>query len=259
MDFEQATQALEQDLSKETQTTTPPENGQSQEPVDLGKASKVVWDGKEYTPEQLRKAMMFQSDYTKKMQGISEEKKYISNLRYDLASVKKNPKLADAFMKTYPKEYHAYLEDVMPQDWKNGEQQASNLPPEVKEQLDYFQNYIKEQEVSREEQNLEKISGNMMKKYPEALEDVVLARAEAMVSQNQNLTPEVWDRLYKTSHDFMVKKMTDKQNTTFDAQKNANQKARGIGPGGGTPGQAPPKRSMKEATEDAIRDLSNRR
>lgn len=261
MGLEQAEQALDQDLNQTSQTPAPAEGQSAQNagPLNLDTAEKVSWKGKEYTPAQLEKLFMMQSDYTKSKQAIAEEKKYISNLRYDLQTVKKNPALANEFLKMYPKEYHAYLDDVMPQDWKNGSQQASNLPPEIQDKLDRFDSYIREQEVTREESNLEKVSQSMMNKYPEALEDVVLARAEALIGENKNLTPEVWDKLYKASHEFMLNKMTQKQNTTFDNQKNANQKARGIGPGGGTPGQAPVKLSMKEATEKAIQDLTNRR
>lgn len=258
MGIEQANEALDQGLNQETQAPAPSE-GQPSGPYNLDTAEKVVWKGKEYTPGQLEKALMFQSDYTKKMQGIADEKKYISNLRYDLKTVRENPALANEFMKMYPQEYHAYLDDVMPADWKNKAQDASNLPPEIQQKLDRFDNYIKDQEVSREEANIEKISTSMMTKYPEALEDVVLARAEALVGQGTNLTQEHWEKLYKSSHDFMMKKMADKQNQTFDTQRNANLKGRGIGPGGGTPGQAPVKRNFAQATEAAIKDLSNRR
>lgn len=260
--FEQAQSALEQNIETESNSTNQPAGTQGQsvgtEPYDLDKAEKVRWEGKEYTPDQFRKLMMFQSDYTKKMQTISEEKKYISSLRYDLQAVRGNPKLAAEFMKIYPKEFHAYLDDVMPQDWKTKQSDESNLPPEIKEKLERFDSYIKDQEVSREEANIEKITSSLAQKYPDAIEDVVLARAQAIVEQGHNLTREDWDKLYKTSHDFMVKKMAEKQNKQFDAQKNANLRGRGIGPGGGTPGQAPRKMSMKEATEAAIQDLSGR-
>ena len=263
--FEQAQAALEQNIT-ETESTIeqgnqePQGQSASSEPLDLEKAEKIRWEGKDYTPDQFRKMMMFQSDYTKKMQSISKEKEYISNLRYDLQAVRQNPKLAAEFMKIYPKEYHSYLDDVMPQDWKSQQQSdLGNLPPEVKEKLERFDSYIKEQEVSREEANIEKITSSLSQKYPEAIEDVVLARAQAIIDQGHTLTKETWEKLYKTSHDFMVKKMTEKQNHKFDSQKNANLRGRGIGPGGGTPGQAPRKLSFDQATEAAIQDLTGRR
>jgi hypothetical protein len=260
MGIEQAEQALDQDLNNASAEAAPA-TGQPEQsgPFNLDTAEKVSWKGKEYTPAQFEKMMMMQSDYTKSKQAIAEERKYVSNLRYDLQAVKKNPALANEFLKTYPKEFHAYLEDVMPQGWQNGAKEASNLPPEVQEKLEFFENYINEQNVSKEEANLDRISTSMMQKYPEAIEDFVLARAEAYVNQNKNITPEVWDKLYKESHDFMLKKVAEKQNKTFDTQKNANLKGRGIGPGGGTPGQAPVKRNFAQATEAAIKDLSGRR
>lgn len=265
MGFEQAQSALEQDISEQQSTESKDNSGNegqsaASEPFELDKADKVKWEGKEYTPEQFRKLIMFQSDYTRKMQSISEEKKYVSNLRYDLQAVKQNPKLASEFMKIYPKEYHEYLNDIMPADWKAGskQQENSNLPPEIQEKLDRFDSYIKEQDVAREEANIEKITSSLAQKYPEAIEDVVLARAQAIVEQGHEITKEMWDKLYKTSHEFMVNKMTQAKNKQFDQQKGANQKGRGIGPGGGTPGQAPKKLSFNDATEAAIRDLTGR-
>lgn len=262
--FEQAQSALEQSVTEtESSGANQPAGTQGQsagaEPYDLDKAEKVRWEGKEYTPDQFRKMMMFQQDYSRKTQSIAQTQKYYENLQYDLDAVKSNPKLASEFQKLYPKEFHKYLDNVMPSDWKTGNQgEKSNLPPEIQEKLERFENYVKEQEVSREETKIDDITSKLAQKYPEAIEDVVLARAQALVEQGHNLTPENWDKLYKTSHDFMLKKMADKQNKQFDAQKNANLKGRGIGPGGGTPGQAPRKLSMKEATEAAIQDLTGR-
>jgi len=262
MGLEQANAALESDLGNTSQASAPAAQptGQPSGPIDLDTADKVRWEGKEYTPADFRKMMMFQQDYTRKTQSVAETQKYYENLQYDLEAVKGNPKLAAEFQKLYPQTFHKYLDTVMPKDWKNGSQQdESNLPPEIKEKLDRFDSYIKNQEVSAEETKIEAITSKLAQKYPDAIEDVVLARAQALVEQNHTLTPEIWDKLYKTSHEFMAKRIAEKQTKQFDAQKNANQQGRGIGPGGGTPGQAPVKRTFAQATDAAIQDLGNKR
>ncbi len=259
MGIEQANEALEAGLSEASTSATPAQStGQSvsTEPVDLDVVTKVKWEGKEYTPTDFRKMMMRQEDYTRKTQSLSETQKYYNALQYDFVAVRENPKLAQEFLKMYPETFHKYLDAVMPKDWKTGAQEEKgNLPPEIDARLSRFENYIREQEVSAEEAKIDNLTSKLSQKYPEAIEDVVLARAQAFVESGRNLSQEDWDKLYKTSHDFMVKKMTEKQNNNFNAQKNANQKGRGIGPGGGTPGQAPRRLSFNEATEAAIKDL----
>lgn len=265
MSFEQAQSALEQSITETDSSASASqgqEGGQSHdsEPIDLDTVTKVKWEGKEYTPSDFRKMMMFQSDYTKKTQSVAQTQKYYEALSHDLEAIRNNPQLVSEFQKIYPKEFHKYLDNVMPKDWKTGNQsERGNLPPEVEEKLARFDSYIKEQEVTAQEAKIESITSKLAQKYPEAIEDVVLARAQALVEQGHSLTQEHWDKLYKTSHDFMLKRMTDRQTKQFDSQKNANLKGRGIGPGGGTPGQAPRKLSFKDATEAAIQDLTGKR
>lgn len=261
MGLEQASAALESDLANTSSSSAPADQGTGQPsgPIDLDTADKVRWEGKEYSPADFKKMMMFQQDYTRKTQSVSESQKYYQNLEYDLEAVKNDPKLAAEFQKLYPKEFHKFLKVVMPKEWGGEGQKQGDLPPEIQEKLDRFDSYIKNQEVSAEEAKIESITSKLAQKYPDAIEDVVLARAQALVEQGHALNPEIWDKLYKTSHDFMVKKMTEKQTKQFDTQKNLNQQGRGIGPGGGTPGQAPVKRTMAQATEDAIRDMGIKR
>ena len=48
--------------------------------VEIDGLDKVVFRGKEYTPEEFDRAMLRQSDYTRKTQELAKERKYIDNL-----------------------------------------------------------------------------------------------------------------------------------------------------------------------------------
>jgi len=258
--FEQATEALESSLNGAESQQQEIGQSNSVNPIDLDTAEKIIWKGKEYTPDQLNKQFMLQSDYTKKAQALSESRKYYEALDTDLDAIRRNPGLKDEFLKVYPKEFHKFLRYAINESSSSqqSDDKNSNLPPEVQAALDRLnriEGYVQEKEVQAAEQQIENITSKMMQKYPEAVEEVVLAKAQALIENNIELTQERWDKLFKTSHESMLNRFKEKNNKTFNAQKTANAQARGIGSGGGTPSQAPRKMSFAEATEQAIRDL----
>ncbi len=122
-----------------------------------------------------------------------------------------------------------------------------------------MQNYIRNAEVQKIEAELDVKFHKLSQKYPEAIEDVVLARAQTLADQGTEMTDEVWDRLWKKQSDEMLGRYSARQKGSFNKQKAANETAKESGGGGGTPGQGPRKETMHQATERAIKELAGRR
>jgi hypothetical protein len=242
-------------------------NAAPQTVAELERLEKFKFDGKEYTPDQLRRERMLHADYTKKTQELSKERKFYDNLRYDLEKVRKNPALIDEFRQIYPEKFHAYLEMIEARaqanqsrmgDEMSGEERA-DLSPEVKEKLERFESYVRDQETSKHEAILEAKFSTLSKKYPDAIEDMVLARAQSLLDHKVQLTDQVWDKLWKESHNLIQSKVNNKQKTTLEAQREANKRASDTGSNGGTPGQAPAKMKLKDVADFAINDLRTRK
>lgn len=272
MGIEQANAALETDLNNNSGGESTDTNQQSntqgtpateQTPYVLDTAQKFMWKGKEMTPGQLEKGFMLHSDYTKKAQQVAEQRKFYDNVDADLEKVRANPALKSEFLKVYPKEFHKLLSYMgikeEPQGGMPNGFDKAQLPPEMQQALNdikSFKDYVQNNEIKAKEQELENISMRLTQKYPEAIEDVVLARAQVLIDDGVELTEAVWDKLYKASHEGMLKRDNERKTKTFDSQKQSNQQGRSIGKGGGTAGSAPKRMSMAEATEAAVRDYT---
>jgi hypothetical protein len=74
--------------------------------AELDKLEKFKFEGQEYTPQELKNAILRQSDYTRKTQEFSQERRFYDNLQADLRSVRSNPALAAEFRRTYPEKFH---------------------------------------------------------------------------------------------------------------------------------------------------------
>lgn len=244
-------------------------NGQASQPpsvVDISTLEKFKFGDRELTPDQLRKQMMLHQDYTKKTQEVAKDRRFYDNLPYDLEKLKKNPALVDEFMKVYPKAFHRYIEMLglkssQQTQGDQGTNQATMAPqkdPEMLSKLERLETYIREQEVSKHEAQLDAKFGVLSKKYPDADEDSVLARAQTLLDQDVKLTDQVWDKLWKGSHEAFNQKLASKQKQTMERQRSANSQANDTGSKGGTPGQAPAKMKLREVAEFAIKDLSHR-
>lgn len=253
--FNQATEAAVE-ATQNQDTPQEPKSTLEQQILDLDKVEKFKFGGKEMTREQLKNSMMMHSDYTKKTQSVSEVKKYIDNFHIDLERVIENPNLAGEFKKVYPKEFHRYMDYLVRQDAKPKEQSQGD--PELREELNQIKNYMHQEQVKAKEAELDSIFTRLSPKYPDAIEDVVMARAQVLIDQGHEPTNEFWEKLFKSSHEQISKRFEDRKNKTLQDQRAANQRGRGPGIGGGTPGQAPKRLTMKEATEHAIRDLGKK-
>lgn len=259
--IEQATQALD------TATANVADNVQDNQPAtqeevpELEKLGKFKLDGQELTPESLRKQRMLHADYTKKTQALSEEKKYWSNLEADLAKVQANPSLASQFKSLYPKEFHNFLSYAGVKEAVQEEKQpkgTQGIDPEIIREFNQMKNYIREQEIKTHEQVLENKFSRLSQKYPDGVEDVVLARAEVLLNKGLELSDDVWEKLWKDSHESMVKRYHTGQKKIVETQRSANQRGKAQGPGGGTPGTAPQRLRLKDVADVAIRDLTNK-
>ncbi len=228
----------------------------------LDTLQKFKFEGKEYTPEQLRKQMLLHSDYTKKTQSLAEEKKYVQSLKADVDAVRKDPSLAAEFRRIYPKEYHDVLDVLgitgVSKQQEERTQSQSNVDPQLQARLDRFENYVQEQEVSKHEAILEKTFGQMSQKYPDAIEDVVISRAQALMDQGIRGDEIPWEKLWKQENDRVNKILEERQNKKVQTQRDANLKAKAPAPGGGLPGQAPVRPKLKDVAEYAIQSLTRK-
>lgn len=233
--------------------------------LNLDGSLKFKFEGREWTPEQLKKSVMMHSDYTKKTQAVAEKAKYFDNLEYDLENVRSNPKLAEEFVKIYPKEFHKYLNLSRAQSQQaaearqvSGNQSENQLPPELLQDIKSIKEYVNETQVKAHEAQIDATFQTLSKKYPDGIEDVVLARAQALLDRGTPIDSNVWERLWKQSHDDMNKRFETRQKTTLQTQRNSNARAQGPGAGGGTPSGSPKKMNLKEAEAHMINSLKGR-
>lgn len=231
--------------------------------LDLDSVDKFKFGGKEWTPGDFKNSVMFHSDYSRKTQALAEERKYYDNLSADLATVRKNPQMASEFKKHYPEKFHAYLDYVSPNQPKpDANTGKSDSPyandPALMERLDRLESDHKERQVQLIEAEIDARFKTLSPKYPMADEEAVIARALALDSRGEKLTPKVWESIFKSVHDQGQKRAEKFYADKVEKQKTANQKGRDVAAGGGTPGTAPKApRTIKEATAAAIDELNN--
>jgi hypothetical protein len=263
-----ATQGAEQ---REQATPQDSPSAAEQRLLDLNSVEKFKYEGKEWTQKELKEAILRQQDYTKKTQSLSQERqqfvsekekaKFDYNLRYDLEQVIANPELADKFREIYPKEYHAFLDRLLPQ--QQSQQNQAQLPKEVLDKLskvDQIEKSLMEKDIQVELAQIDSIMDKMSKKYEYADSDTVLAKAQVLSERGTKLTEQQWDELFKENHEAHMGRYKKMYASEFEKQKTANQKGKDTPPGGGVPGQAPVvARTLKEARENAIASLTGGR
>lgn len=235
--------------------------------IDLDTVDRFKFAGREWTPKDFQGAYMMQSDYTRKTQALSEERKYYDNLSHDLRSVKANPALAADFKRVYPEKYHAYLEYVtqaqssnqaqgMPQ--QSNQQNQSSIDPQFMERFTRLESELNERKVEAASAEIDAKFKTLGEKFPYADEEAVIARAQALLERGDKLTDKVWESLFQTVHD-RYKGMAEKHySEQFKKQQSSNLKGRDVAAGGGTPGKAPKMpRTIKEASAFALQEIEN--
>lgn len=257
-----------QDLSTtENQDTGATEEQSSeekaQEILDLGTVERFRFKDKEWTPDDIEKAILRQEDYTRKTQGLAEERKYYDNLSADLEHIKLNPSLAARFKEVYPEKFHGYLNYVMGQAKASGQatsntESQQGIDPKVLSRLESVEKRFYETDVKAKEEWLDAQFTKNQSKYPFAQEAIVIAKAQARLERKEALDDKAMEDIFKEAHAATEKMFKEHQKTMNTNQLKANAKGRDVPKGGGIPGQAPVvARTIKEAQEIALRSFGD--
>lgn len=259
--FETEIENPTENLEVESSVTETPEQTSAAPIVDLDSVEKFRYAGREWTPKDFQGAYMMQSDYTKKTQALSEERKYYDNLQTDLDQVKANPQLAAEFRKVYPKNFHRYLDYVTPAQAAAEMKQTQSpgkLDQAVEDRINRIESAFHEQKVAAVEAELDAKFKTLAAKYDFADEEAVIARAQALLGRGEKLTDKVWDSLWKSVHDRNLKISDQRQAEKVKKQTQVNAQGKDMGSGGGTPGSAPKvARTIKEAANFAREALEH--
>lgn len=270
--FEAAAQSVIDGTASPEQTTESPSTEQAPqaaaaEPskealaaiLELDKVDKFKFDGQEWTAKDLKAAILRQKDYTQKTQGLAKEresleseKKFRENLAWDLLKLRDNPKLIEEFWQVYPKAYHSYAETFLKQSpsepTETKVQNVPQVPIELLSDIKSLKEFRDEYKIRESEQAIEKTYAEFSEKYPETKSVLghkqVMAMAFETNSKGQELTPDVWEQIFKTVHDELAEFKNSgiaEKKEAMKKQTEANQKARDVGPGGGMAGRAPTK------------------
>lgn len=250
--------------------TPPAEDPKPSEIVDIDGQDKIMFRGKEYTPEELDKSILRQSDYTRKTQSLAENRKYYDNLHYDLANVRNNPEMADQFRQIYPESFHTYLDLVE----NTGHQEDSDLDLEsdtisgpLQKKLESMQNKIdsydrkfQDEKIEATNARLDAVFEKLGQKYDLADEDAIVNKAQRLLEDNKanpnfELTNSAWERLFRNDHEARDTAYSSRQKRLLDAQAEQGNKGNDGGPGGVPPGRERKRLSFDEATDMAIQDL----
>lgn len=236
--------------------------------LDIGGVEKFKFKDKEWTPQDLEKAILMQSDYTKKTQAIAQERKFYDNLAIDLNRVKADNSLAAQFKAVYPGKFHAYLDHVLrnqeeqksEQKQNQAQEQYAKLDPKTEERLARFEQDLQERRIEAINSELDQKFEKLSKKYPFADEETAIARADAYLkslAEGETITEEAWDQIFKSVHDRNQKRYDEFYSKRVQEQKSANARGRDVAPGGGTVGHAPktPK-TIREASAMALQELN---
>jgi hypothetical protein len=243
---------------------------------ELKETGKFKYQGKEYTAkdfDDLQKGSLRMQDYTKKTQSLSEdrksfdsERKFYENLHLDLAFVKNNPDSVNQFLQIYPEKFHKYVKDLFyentpkPDYQQQGESPQAYKPDvELMSRVNKLEKFYTDQEVAKAKSEISKTMEDLSKKYPDALTKVCLSDAYESYSKGVKLTPEVWEEIFKTNDAFMKQRDKQKYGDLVKKQVTANNKAKDVESGGGTPGRAPIKvKRIEEIKDRMMNDLSSR-
>ena len=228
-----------------------PDSSSSSNVIDLDKAERFRWEGKEMTPKDLKEGFYRQQDYTKKTQAIAEQRrqqtqaiaeerrqfeeerrqymaeresteKYESNIDADIQHVLRDPSMIDKFKEIYPQKYHAKVEQALRQTFgeENSPKRNENL---LEQRLRSIEGKFQSQDMERAKQAFEKdvqsnteiLESNIARlstKYPNADEDSVLARAEYMASDIQK------DQNFEKNFSQLLEKLY-KENNQFHEER----------------------------------------
>jgi hypothetical protein len=232
--------------------------------LDLASVKKIKIDGVEMTPEEIRKSILRQQDYTKKTQALAEERKQLADYRKfddnfdtDLAQVESDPSLWAEFQRLYPEKYQQralkYLNTVSPK----ASTETTPVPPQFQKKVSELESRIQRYEELEANYELDKVFTEMKAKYPDAVEEMVLPVAERIAQQlNAPLTKEHWERAFKAVNDKMKSVYSARDAARREAIKAKAKLAKDGGRGGNNVEGKPVKETLKQALERAISETS---
>lgn len=239
--------------------------------TELDKLEKFRFEGQEYTPKALKEAILRMQDYTRKTQehsrtveSFKQEQKFYDNLWADLEAVRKDRNLAAEFIKVYPEKFHQALKQVLSET--NGTnsnpqgQQGPHFDVDLQNRLAKLEKVHQEQEIAKNTTEINSLIDKYSKQFPKAIPK--LAIADVFEAYNQGVTPtaETWEQAFKSSQEYRESLVKADYGDLVKKQQQANQKARDVETGGGTPGRAPKKfGSLREVTEYAAESVSSGR
>lgn len=273
---------------REASAPTGHESGQAREDAiaELERIERFKFQGKEYTPKELGALLAKEKEqeraFTQKMQSLAEERrqwessrtanqKYDDALAFDLEKVRQNPQLAQEFIRTYPESYHRHLKAVLTSNSQGQSQQQGTpqIPLELMSEVQQLRTYVQGQEVAKAEVEIERDLTKALSQYKYASRKEVLADifefhnslpADPVTGRKPPVPFEMWTRAAEASHNDRVEWGKTYQKDLQQQQKQANSKARDVGSGGGTPGQAPkkfdPKRGWGALHKDVMSNFS---
>jgi hypothetical protein len=253
-----------------TGTTDAPAESAAPAITDIDGISEFTFQGEKFTPDQLHKLMNEHKTFASQAEAYNKSKQFEENLDIDLENVLNDPTKYDKFKQTYPKAYHAVLDRFL-QNNRPQSAQANNAQPalpkefmqkfgHMEERLRFHEQRALDAEIANANAKIDTILPTVLKKYPMAIEDQILGRAEAILQSGQKLTDQTWERLARESHTAMQKRADQYYGAKLKEQKEKGQRGADTGPGGGTPGQAPAKpRSFDEAREAMIASLKSQK
>lgn len=244
--------------------------------AELEKMERFKFDGQEWTAKDLKNAYLRQQDYTRKTQelaelrkGFEQERKYYENLYADLQYVKDNPQFAQKFIETYPQKFHQLLQRVLGDSSSQPQmqQQQSSRGPDVElmSRLSNLEKFYHEQEVKKNETEINTTLKELETKYPDAITEMVMGRVyeayNRMLQQDPSakLTKQMWEDSFKSVDSYMKDLVNTRYRSKQQEQLKANKRSSDVSPGGATVGRAPQKfKDLKSVTEFAVRDLTGR-
>lgn len=251
--------------------------------AEIEKLAKFKFQGQEWTPKELERAILRQKDYTQKTQQIAQVKKefesqqkFYLNYAADLRTIEKSSPeqrqaLISEFIKIYPQQFHSELDKALRnlsgQDQSSATRTQQSHTPDVAllSRLQSLEKIHHEQAVERSRASIESNIQKLSSKYKDAIPELVIGRVFEAYNQlaeqdpQAKLTDKMWEDTFKTVDEEMKSRMKNNYGDLVKKQTEANAKGKAPDASGGTVGRAPHKfKSLKEATQHAIRDLSGR-
>ena len=239
--------------------------------AELERIERFKFQGKEYTPKELGALLAKEKEqekaFTQKMQSLAEERrqwessktansKYDDALAYDLEKVRNDPSLAQEFIRTYPESYHRHLKAVLSSTSTSQRAEGTpHVPVELMSRVEQLSQYVQKQEVAKAEVEIDRDLTKVLSEFKYASRKEVLADvfefhnslpADPATGRKPPVPMEIWSKAAEASHNERVEWGKTYQKDLQQQQKQANNKARDVGSGGGTPGQAPRKFDPKK-------------